>query len=242
MPVPWTQLKRFRKTLPVPFPASFLFTAFCGNVLYEYLVKSQESPFRWPACTRWSGVLSVSSPDRQHLLENSSHCPIAFLSSLFQKWFSNAIILHSLVTSLWPAGLSSPALASGALFVTFLNYVWIFTFTGWEGKVHKVVGKLIYVGWCDSWLQKCWVFSRLDILLWQFCCIPMHVTAKLFPEGLLQQASLIKKRHSSWNNIGEDMIMTTELEDYFFLCSRGKRVLFEVGELNIVISKERSWM
>ena len=36
------------------------------------------------------------------------------------------------------------------------------------------------------------------------------------------------------------MVTIAELEDYFFLYSRGKRVLFEVGELNTVMSKERS--
>lgn len=34
--------------------------------------------------------------------------------------------------------------------------------------------------------------------------------------------------------------MITELEDYFLLYSRGKRVLFEEEELKTVISEEKS--
>lgn len=36
------------------------------------------------------------------------------------------------------------------------------------------------------------------------------------------------------------MMMITELEDYFLLYSRDKRVLFEERELKTVISEERS--
>lgn len=67
--------------------------------------------------------------------------------------------------------------------------------------------------WYESWFQRCWVFSVLEVLSWQIRCISLYL--KLFPEALLRQVCLImlKKRRPAWDGIEEDSVMITE----FFL-------------------------